>query len=114
MALLALTVLLAQLFAAGLVSASHAAMPQLDAFGNVLCIGGAPGDEPSGDAPGLHECCTFGCGTVVSSIVAPAQAVVEIAYATSVAAPLTPRTPDLGVPARPARPGSPRAPPLPI
>ncbi|RST85876.1 hypothetical protein EJC49_13605 [Aquibium carbonis] len=109
---IALLVLLVQLFAAGLATAAHAAAPQLDAFGNVLCLGGEPGDEtPAGSPSGFHDCCTFGCGNVVSSLPAPVDAVIlPVAYPPS-ADVVAPEPARLVAQDRRSRPGSPRAPP---
>jgi hypothetical protein len=107
----ALLVLLVQLFAAGFATASHAGAPQLDAFGNVLCIGGEPGaGQPAGDTSHLHECCTFGCGNAVSALAGPAAAGAPADYPVSRGA-VAPEPSTIHAPARPERPGSPRAPP---
>jgi len=111
----ALFVLLVQLFAAGLTNAAHAAVPQLDAFGNVLCLAGEPGDEmPSGDTTGFHDCCTFGCGTAVSALLAPVDPIVRPAFYPRSTDAMAVEQARLAAPDRPTRPGSPRAPPTAI
>jgi len=111
----ALLVLLAQLFAAGFATALHAASPQLDAFGNVLCLGGEPGaDMPAGDPSGFHDCCTFGCGNAISSLPAPVDQVIQaVSYPPSAEIVAT-EPAHVASPDRPSRPGIPRAPPIAI
>ncbi|WP_187968090.1 hypothetical protein [Aquibium microcysteis] len=112
---IALLVLLVQLFAAGLGSAAHAAVPQLDAFGNVLCLAGEPGAEmPAGDPAGFHDCCTFGCGNAVSSLLPPLDPVTLPAYHPRSTRPFVKEPVGLAASSRPTRPGSPRAPPTAI
>ncbi len=54
--------LFAQLFATGFAGATQAGAPQLDAFGNVLCLSGEPGDDPRDSGRhALPDCCTSGC-----------------------------------------------------
>lgn len=111
----ALVVLLVQLFATGFASSVHAQAPRLDAFGNVLCIGGEPdADMPAGDTSGFHDCCTFGCGGSVSSLLSPVDPVVRPAFYPRSTGVLAAAPTGLVPPDRPARPGSPRAPPTAI
>jgi hypothetical protein len=112
---IALVLLLVQLFAAGFGSAAHAAAPQLDAFGNVLCLAGEPGtDMPAGDPSGFHDCCTFGCGSAFSPLVAPLDPVAQPAFYPRSFDIVAPEPAHLAAPDRPTRPGSPRAPPIAI
>lgn len=108
---LALLLLLAQLFATGFTGAAHAAAPQLDAFGNVLCIGGGAGDGQDGGHSGLHECCTFGCNSVSSAVSVPPQGVPVSASRAVAGKIVLPFDVHSMVPGRLTRPGSPRAPP---
>jgi len=96
--------------------AANAATPMVDAFGNMLCINSAEGDDsgstPNKDRPLLPECCTLACGLVHSFV--PAD--------TSVAALFNPLSEPLQRPvirfAEPfhsvldSLPGNPRAPPF--
>lgn len=111
----ALIILLVQLFAAGLGSAVHAAAPQLDAFGNVLCLGGEPGaDMPSGKSSGFHDCCTFGCGNAFSPLGAPLDPAVRPAFYPQATKIVMAEPAQVAAPDRLTRPGSPRAPPIAI
>ena len=110
---MALLVLLVQLFSAGFATAAHAAAPRLDAFGNVLCIGGEPGAEmPEGNPSGFHDCCTFGCSSAVAPLLAPVDPVVQPAFYPRSTEVIAPEPAYLAAPDRPTRPGSPRAPPI--
>lgn len=112
---IALLVLLVQLFAAGFATAAHAAAPRLDAFGNVLCLAGEPGsDMPAGAPAGFHDCCTFGCGNAVSSLLAPLDPVIRPAVYPRSLMIMASEPAHLAAPDRPTRPGSPRAPPTAI
>lgn len=112
---IALLVLLVQLFAAGFATAAHAAAPQIDAFGNVLCLAGEPGsDMPAGAPAGFHDCCTFGCGNAVSSLLAPLDPVIRPAVYPRSLMIMASEPAHLAAPDRPTRPGSPRAPPTAI
>ena len=108
---LALIILLVQLFATGFTAASHAAAPQLDAFGNVLCLSGEPGDAPDGNHGSLPGCCTFGCNQAASAPAVPQHDTVALTPrpVTRVAV-LLPETRN-SLPGRLTHPGSPRAPP---
>ncbi len=109
---IALLVLLVQLFAAGFATAVHAGAPQLDAFGNVLCLGGeAQADMPAGGSPGFHDCCTFGCGNAVSSLPAPMDAEIRPVSYPPFSDITAPEPAPVVAQDRPSRPGSPRAPP---
>lgn len=108
---LALVLLLVQLFATGFTAAGHAAAPQVDAFGNVLCLSGAPGDPQTGSHGSLPGCCTFGCNHAASEPVLSQQ---------DTAAPTPRPLPPVAIllpetrhplPGRATHPGSPRAPP---
>ena len=112
---IALLVLLVQLFAAGFGSAVHAAAPQLDAFGNVLCLGGELGtDMPADNPSGFHDCCTFGCGNAFSPLVAPLDPVIRPAFYPRSFDVVAPEPARIAATDRPTRPGSPRAPPTAI
>ena len=112
---IALLILLVQLFAAGFATAAHTAAPQLDAFGNVLCLGGEPGAEmPEGGSSGFHDCCTFGCGIAVAPLLAPGDPVVQPVFYPRTADVVAADPAHLDAPERPTRPGSPRAPPTAI
>ncbi len=111
----ALLVLLVQLFAAGFASAAHATVPQLDAFGNVLCLAGEPGPDMPGSTPsGFHDCCTFGCGNAFSPLVSPLDPVILPAFYPRSVTIMASEPARLATPDRPSRPGSPRAPPIAI
>ncbi|MDG4675936.1 hypothetical protein P9A16_33070 [Shinella sp. 838] len=62
--------------------AANAATPMVDAFGNMLCINSAEGDDsgstPNKDRPLLPECCTLACGLVHSFV--PADTSVAVLF----------------------------------
>ena len=109
-ALLAALALVLQTFLASWALAAAPAAPQLDMFGNPLCVTG--GDETTGGHPDLAGCCAAGCACAASSPAPPPAAVAMLLRPSPGLAPrLRPaeaaqrRAPD-------ERPGNPRAPPF--
>ena len=96
--------------------AANAATPMVDAFGNMLCINSAEGDDsgsaPNKDRPLLPECCTLACGLVHAFIPADTSAAVLF---NPLAEPLQQPVIRFAEPFRTALdslPGNPRAPPF--
>lgn len=102
-----------QTFAVAWTTGAMAAAPQLDAFGNPLCITSGDHDQgvPAGDHSKLVECCTFGCSAPWTTVAdapdgvtlwRPLVAADQVFHASPVAR----------AEAAEHRPHSPRAPPL--
>lgn len=68
-------VLVLQTFAVAWTSGAMAAGPQLDAFGNTLCITSTDHDGavPSSDHVKALGCCTFACGAAIAAVAAPPE-----------------------------------------
>ncbi|MER2537462.1 MAG: hypothetical protein ABTQ31_20115 [Rhizobiaceae bacterium] len=113
-ALVAAVLLVAQAFLTAWAAGAMPLGPQLDVFGNPLCINGAhqDGGGPATDHPGLPDCCAFGCGMVSPLLPVPAgesAGVVHSPASSGVHFPWATGFP----PSPPAHdPGSPRAPPV--
>ena len=112
-ALVAMFMLFAQTFATAWAAGASPYGPQLDAFGNPLCVTSSVSDAgaPAGDHTDMSGCCTLGCGTVATALPAPSGDHV------AAAAPIVRETPvfsvsvDLSFPRTTHDPGNPRAPP---
>lgn len=67
-----------QTFTVAWAAGAMAVGPQLDAFGNALCITSTDHDRsiPADEHSNLSDCCTFGCGTTWTTVAGPAGDVV--------------------------------------
>lgn len=113
-ALVASLVLMLQAFTSVWAAGAMASSPQLDMFGNPLCITSTDhGDTvPAGDHSKLSSCCTFGCGTASIVLAAPAGNGVVLLRPLLLADVLGRIQAGVRVEALDHNPGSPRAPPL--
>lgn len=88
--------------------------PQLDAFGNPLCITSADHDRtaPAGDRSRLPECCMFGCTAAWNAMAGPAGG--DIVFWRPLLGPdvIFRIHGDVCIEASDHEPGNPRAPPL--
>ena len=103
--------LLFQLFGGFTVASHAAALPQIDAFGNVLCLGGHPGEKPSGKHVGPAGCCTLGCQGFASLAALPDSGPGIDNPPVAISA-MSPPATEIFYPGPSTRPGNPRAPPL--
>ncbi|MCO5064655.1 MAG: hypothetical protein M9924_09570 [Rhizobiaceae bacterium] len=108
-AAVAACILLLNAFASAWSSAAAAASPNLDAFGNVLCLPDQGGQN--GGHGTLPNCCTFGC-TMGSSVLEPPDRVAGVVERPRDNLLIVWRSHDEAWQPEPdIRPGDPRAPP---
>ncbi len=112
-AFVAALVLVVQTFLSAWATASMAATPTLDAFGNPICVTGSDeGGAPARDHASVHDCCTFGCSTVSTVLAVPDFDAASLARPLLHPRVLFQTDGDVVIAAPDHDPGSPRAPPL--
>ncbi|BCH33280.1 hypothetical protein MesoLjLc_52100 [Mesorhizobium sp. L-8-10] len=109
-------VLVLQAFAAGWAAGAMPSGPQLDAFGNPLCITSIDHDDgdSTGDHSKLPNCCTFGCSFASFTVAAPSGDGFALLRPLSHPDVFHNTRPGVRAEAPDHDPGSPRAPPLTI
>jgi len=113
LAVAAALVLILQSIAIAWSAAAMPAGPQLDAFGNPLCIAGSDhgGADHGGDRSRLANCCTFACANASPVLALPSGSLFAFVAPPDrrPQRPSAPRTIQVEAPEH--DPGSPRAPP---